>query len=179
MYRQLVCSLLIPMLLANQALAIGSMHVHPYETSDCHSSRPHIHLGFHNHHHHDGHGHEHHGHGHCGHEHCGHEHKHQGHEHHGETQNHGDGLDCDGGYPEFDSQFPCDHDCDAIYLPSPDDLSNHLSRLVKLELSKGVICRIAVWPPLARLTFSPTTSLPSPFPYAHCALFLQILCLRI
>lgn len=170
MFRRFVCVLLIPMLIANQAIAMGCPHEHSGTEPDSHHDRPHIHIGFHhhNHHrHHDGnhahdHGHDHSGHG------DGHQHSHPTSQH---SQNSASG----------DAEFPCGHDCDAVYFPVHE---LHFLPPVQQELISVGLALVAFavvdWPQYTPSVRPSWTIVPrGPFSVEHCALYLQILCLRL
>lgn len=166
-FRRFFCFLLIALLLANQAIAMGCPHEHTGTTPDGHSERPHLHTGVHVHQHFDG--------RHL-HEHClDHVAQNRGLEHPQPTSEHShDAASCD-------EEVPCGHDCDAIYVAAQElhYLPTVQQDLVKVGLD-WVAFVVVDWP-------QPTPSVPpilpvaqkGPFSQERCALYLQILCLRI
>jgi hypothetical protein len=166
-FRRFVCFMLILLLLANQAIAMACVHEHAEATPDGHQHRSHIHLGVHDHHHHDG-----------------------GHQHDigpavdaGEVESGRRRSACEPmqDVATVDVELPCNHDCDAIFV-----VDQAFQNLPPVEQNRGSDCvgltvfKLLDWP---LLTFSVHPIRPiahkGPFSQGRCALFLQILSLRI
>ncbi len=187
MFRPWVCLLFVSLLLANQAVAIGCPHGHSFETSDSHSSRRHIHIGLYDHHHddrtspHDDH--------HPFHQDDDgpddqqddplHSDDHSSHDHCVEIAKSDVVLAWDNDGALLEAKPDCGHECDAVYLVGQDDLFSQTSRLIKIELPRFLSCHIVARPHFPSPTCCPIAAMAGPFPHSHCALFLQILCLRI
>lgn len=162
-FDRFVCLLLILLLLANQAIAMGCPHEHSGTNPDSRQDRPHLHTGFHDHRHHEGH----HPLDHYGQNGgCRHPQATSGHSH--------DAASCD-------AEVPCSHDCDAIYV-SAQEL--HFLPTVQQDLANVGLASIAFvvvdWPQSAP-SVQPIwpAAVRGPFSMERCALYLQILCLRI
>lgn len=148
MIRRIVCLLLVPAMLANQA-AMCCAHQHHDSEVDSHSTRTHFHVsgqGTHNHHHGDS----------------------SEHEHSGESAP--DRTESSLG---FDLGCPLDHDGDAIFIGEQCSLHSLASRMAFKDVAFISIC-FASEPPRAETRgYRSHRCGAAPFLQRQCALYLQ------
>lgn len=166
--RRFTCFMLIPFLLANQALAMVCPHQHEGTMHDDLKQRPHIHIGFHGHHDHVR---------------CDNEdhHRQEDYHQHEDHQHHDDGLGLETIAVMHPGDVPCGHDCDAIYfstqVPYYLPTVQHDLAPVNLALIDFVVVNWTL--PAVDARPSRPVALRGPYSQGRYALFLQILSLRI
>ncbi len=150
MIRRIVCLMLVPALLANQA-AMCCAHAHHGGEPDDHSARSHVHLS---------------GEGHDSHSH-----------HHGEPveHEHSDKLpvnDSESGL-DFEANLPVDHDSDALYFGEHDNFQISLNQLnVDVQSVATLFSDVAI-PRIANSERPAHVTRAGPFTPYYCAIFLQ------
>lgn len=162
MNQRLICILLIPFLLANQAIALGCPHQHQGSAPDSPQKLTHIHIGFHSHHDHN--------------HRVASEHGESDHEHRSKTLS-----DHESTNSWQTDHEDCHHDCDAIYVPLHE--LRFLPSVYQIEMSVDFFW-VAVELPFKILTavFSDQSwpnALKGPFSLNRCALYLQVSSIRI
>ena len=152
MFRRIVCLMLVPAVLANLAASCCA-HAHQgIETAD-HSARVHIHL-------------------------VGEPHSHDSHSHHhGDSRDHKHSDVLPAGQSAidfcFDSSIPAQHDTDAVYFGSQDDLQITSSRItIDGPAAVSIIFDVAV-PPVVLPERQAQLTRAGPFASHRCAIYLQ------
>ncbi len=173
MIHQIVCLLLIPALLANQA-AMCCAHSHSDSESDDHSVRSHFHVTGAIHtevrgdHLHDGHQHGDHQHGDHQHGDCG------SHDDSGEPSP--DGADAN---LDFAPSCPVGHDGDAVFFGEQNNIQISSSRITLEDLTFISVCFVAALPRVETRVYRTQVSRVGPFWPCQCAIILQTGCLLI
>lgn len=151
MFRRIVCLLLVPVLLANQA-AMCCAHTHQYGETDDHPTRAHVHLSGGSHGpHSDGHRHG----ATC-------EHRHSDYQ----------PVECSDDNLDFNAELPIDHDSDALFFGRNISLPIPPNRITVDVPTFFPVYLDAELLPLSSTEKRSQVTRAGPFSY-HCAIFVQ------
>lgn len=164
--RQVVSFLLVGLLIANQAVLAACPHAHEEVPSDGRSERQHIHIGWPIH-----------VHSYDPHDHDAHHHAY----HHDDELLDAHQKSREDSCSSENRQQPCGHDCDAVYVAAqPEDFLPTAKQIEHKVLVNLIAIVRSIWASISsdRLVLRPIAH-RGPFSQERCALFLQILSLRI
>lgn len=157
MFRRVVCLLLVPALFINQAAVLCCAHSHHESMAEGHSARTHVHIS-------------------------GQSHKMGSHDHvhsdrnehvHVKTSSDDSELDLDGVL-----RWPLEHDSDAVFMSEPENVHLRTSRITFAVHLFVLAYELANFKRADAQDFQCQLS-GVPYLRYDCAIYLQILCLRI